>query len=189
MRLARLDRSLPQSQSQPRSTRLTIIALHVGARWSTLQSMIWSRVHIVECRARDESRASRTTRLPQPLLQLLMEVLAEHWNIGNGVMELGKEKGTLGDGITKVRAEWWAFLTLSMIIDGSLLKKLACGVNMGWMLSPLLLLVVPCVWSDGSAREKFNYASRRIQDQAFLESATEKDRGGTFCRVFHTYQV
>ena len=60
--------------------------------------------HMVECRARDDSRASRTTRLPQPLLQLLMEVLAEHWNIGNGVMELGKEKGTLGDGITKVSA-------------------------------------------------------------------------------------
>ena len=71
-----------------------------------------------------------------------------------------------------------------MTIDGSLLNKLACGVNMGWMLSPLLLLVVPCVSSDGSAREKFNYASRRIQDQAFLESATEKDRGEPFIVSF-----
>ena len=49
---------------------------------------------------------------------------------------------------------------------------------MGWILPPLLLLGVPLASSDGLPRQKFQYASRRIQDPTFLESAALEDKGG-----------
>ena len=50
---------------------------------------------------------------------------------------------------------------------------------MGWILPPLLLLLgVPLACSDGLPRQKFQYASRRIQDPTFLESAALEDKGG-----------
>ena len=50
---------------------------------------------------------------------------------------------------------------------------------MGWILPPLILVGAPLVFSAGSLRrEKFQYASRRIQDPAFLESAALEDKGG-----------
>ena len=47
------------------------------------------------------------------------------------------------------------------------------------LLLPLLLLGLPLVHSNGSPREKFRYAFRRIQDPDFLESAALEGKGGT----------
>ena len=50
---------------------------------------------------------------------------------------------------------------------------------MGWILPPVLFLLgLHLVCSDGLQREKFQYASRRIQEPAFLESAALEDKGG-----------
>ena len=110
MRLARLDRSLPQSQSQPRSTRLTIIALHVGARWSTLEHVraCWSTLeHVGEddmkqsahCRVQstwweqsiEDHTASAATA---PVVDGSPGRALEHWKWSDGVGE-------------RKRDSWW----------------------------------------------------------------------------------